>query len=230
MLSRSPIRDGEQYQVHSKGATLACKGYTLLLAVFTSRKTDRDPIDTDVFLAKLSANIGNIHSEAEATLLKQFQLWMAELGVSPESVQKDFHTVCPPFLVGDCLPCRQGEFCKHGHPRMRPGVVPLNHPMVLDGGECIHLGPGGVVKVAKILGYNPKNTNPIYPCLEVGDERDEGVKYCVRGSGCSFGWNCIYYHPPHETENWSSDQGRGGRGRGRGGRGGRGGYRGSGWN
>jgi len=189
MLSRSPIRVGEKYQVHSKGATLSCNGYKLLNRLFLRRLTDRDPIDTDIFLATLSST----PSEKD-TDLKDFQQWMADLGVTQNTVQKDIRTVCPPFLVGDCLPFRKGEYCKHGHPRMKPGVHPLNHQMVLNGGECIHLGPGGVVKVSAILGYDDRIQDSTYPCLRLGPERDEGVKECVRGAECSWRWDCIYFH------------------------------------
>lgn len=132
---RSAIRPGTKYQAHSKGPTLACHGYDLLMELYP-RITNRDPIPTDFFLS-LFEKVRDDAPKKEDLLA--FQSWMKDLGVKPSTVQKNFKTVCPPYLCGDCLPLRQGQFCKHGHPQMDRGIVPLSHANVMKNGECIYL-------------------------------------------------------------------------------------------
>eukprot|EP00008_Paramoeba_atlantica_P013565 CAMPEP_0201493392 /NCGR_PEP_ID=MMETSP0151_2-20130828/38116_1 /ASSEMBLY_ACC=CAM_ASM_000257 /TAXON_ID=200890 /ORGANISM="Paramoeba atlantica, Strain 621/1 / CCAP 1560/9" /LENGTH=308 /DNA_ID=CAMNT_0047880779 /DNA_START=11 /DNA_END=934 /DNA_ORIENTATION=- len=200
-LPRSQIIEGSYYQCHSLGATLACRGYDLLTRLDSSRPTNRDPIKTKLFLTFFEEPRFN-HPKKEDLLL--FQKWMHEIGVTESSVQLDYLTVCPSFLVGDCLPFRSRKWCKHGHPAMKKH--PLLHPLVMEGGERIRLKEGHV-KVAPILGYDESfiDADGVIRGLDgliLGPDRDEGPKYCVRGAACQFRFRCIYTHHDEDQRSW----------------------------
>lgn len=176
--------------------TLSCRAYALLMQL-RPRPTDRDPIATSDFIGMLEAK------EGKSEDLVAFQQWMAEQGVTRRSIPAGFATVCVPFLVGDCLPVRENKFCKHAHPTFAAGRIPLNHPLVLVGGERIRLLKGRVL-VAAIKGFDLSKADKGLGGLVLAEERDEGFRPCIRGPGCSFRHSCIYHHPEEDKRTWGT--------------------------
>lgn len=196
-MARSPGA-GEKYQAHSRGPSLICKAYDLLMEVFPGRLSRRDPINRDQFIAKLQSPARNPSDE-------EFLKWMTFLGITAENCQKISsinYSICPAFLIGDCFLCRENlpkSICVHGHPNLKIGVDPLSYPLVLENCECIRLAEKGTVKVSKVLGYDQNNKNSIYPKLILGEERNEGKKSCKFGKNCTRE-DCFFAHDEEPME------------------------------